>query len=274
MNQVTTKVSTQLPAQWDATSYLKFPAHRLRPATELLARVQLENPQSICDLGCGPGHIAQLMAQRWPMADIWGVDSSAQMFAAAALEQHDKLHWIQANVINWRPAQPVDLLFANSLLHLLPHQALLPELISTIKPGGQLALQMPDCMDEAWYNLISEVLHHGGVNGAPLGSARFRGEIRQRVVMTKTYYYNALRPYCNEIDIWDSEYLQVLDGPEPVFEWVNGAGLRPILASLTSDEGKLFIRAYRARLPEFYPPEADGRTLFPFRRRFIVATVN
>ena len=86
-------------------------------------------------------------------------------------------------------------------------------------------------------------------------------------------YYELLAGCTRSLDIWETEYLQVLEGKDPVLEWVKGTGLRPILNGLDDHERELFLVEYARRLRAAYPVRADGRTLYPFRRLFIVATV-
>lgn len=264
---------SQLTANWVAEPYKKFPDHRTRPAVELLSRVMLDSPKYIADLGCGAGNITRLMARRWPEAELFGVDSSHDMLNVAATDSKNNMQWIHADVTQWRPEKPLDLLLTNSLLHLIPHERLLPQLLSFIRPGGQLAMQVPDCFDEPWYQLMLDVLSDGGVNGEPIGTPDLKQQVANRLVMGKHQYYDLLAEQTTELDIWDTEYLQALEGPEPVFEWVSAAGLRPILSNLNERDAGQFIDTYRLRLQREYPQRTNGRTLFPFKRRFIVATV-
>jgi trans-aconitate 2-methyltransferase len=86
------------------------------------------------------------------------------------------------------------------------------------------------------------------------------------------FYYDLLAPRASSLDIWETEYLHVLRGPDPVKEWVKGTWLRPLLDALDEAERPAFERRYADMLLVAYPPRADGRTLFPFRRIFLVAT--
>jgi trans-aconitate 2-methyltransferase len=88
-----------------------------------------------------------------------------------------------------------------------------------------------------------------------------------------TVYYDLLAGVAKNLDIWEAEYLQILEGEDPVLEWVRSAGLRPVLNGLDDSDRARFLSAYTSRLRRAYPIRADGRTLYPFRRLFIVATV-
>lgn len=265
----------QLSARWDAKSYSQFPHCRTRPIHELLSRVTIDSPRAIADLGCGAGYSTSIMARRWPQALLWGVDTSQDMLDTAKanyLSCHN-IQWINADVTRWQPGKSLDLLFSNTLFHLIPHQQLLPDLLSLVKPGGCIALQMPDCFDEPWYQIILEMVSSSSEGKSRLAKPELHQHLSQRLVMDKSHYYNMLANHCSEVDIWDTEYLHVLDGDEPVYEWVSAAGLRPVLECLSEEETVDFLIQYREKLKRYYPKCHDGMTLFPFKRRFIVATL-
>jgi trans-aconitate 2-methyltransferase len=85
------------------------------------------------------------------------------------------------------------------------------------------------------------------------------------------FYHGLLSPLSDNIDIWETEYLQVLEGDNPVKEWTKGTWLTRYLDILGADEKASFEAAYGARVAKAYPKNASGQTLFPFRRLFVVA---
>ena len=249
---------------WEPDQYLKFSDHRLRPALELLGRVPLAAPAVIYDLGCGTGNVTRLLARRWPEAIVYGLDNSPEMLAKAA-EEPGPVQWIEADVSQWRPEEPADLIYSNATLHWVKgHHDLFPRLVTFLRPGGCLAVQMPLSWNLPSHRLMRETL---GV----FGSEDLRRAVARDWVETTAVYYDLLTG-CTSLDIWDTEYLQVLEGEDPVLEWVKGTGLRPILNGLEGRERELFLAEYKQRLREAYPVRSDGRTLYPFRRLFIVAT--
>ncbi|NJN18917.1 MAG: methyltransferase domain-containing protein [Oscillochloris sp.] len=257
--------------QWNPNQYLKFADQRLRPALELLERVDLATPELIYDLGCGTGQITRVIAQRWPAATVYGLDNSPEMLAKAAAEPSD-IQWLEADVSDWQPAAAPDLIYSNATLHwVVGHRELFPRLLQMLKPGGVLAVQMPLSWDAPSHRLMRETLAHGGANGAPLGTPELRQAMDRRWVEDAEQYYDWLVDGSAALDIWASEYLQVLAGPDPVLEWVKGTGLRPVLNGLDAAERAQFLHGYAARLRETYPMRADGSTLYPFRRLFLVA---
>ena len=162
---------------WNAKAYQQFSKLRQRPVNELLDRVHLQNPKRIIDLGCGTGIATRLLAERWPRAQVLGIDSSAQMLDEAR-GLPINASWQQCDLLDWQPEQPVDLLFAAAVLHFIHgHETLLPNLLGQLNAGGCLAAHMPDWRDALWYRLMLETLDDGGVGGTPLGTP----ELRQRI---------------------------------------------------------------------------------------------
>ena len=257
--------------RWEPAQYLRFCDHRLRPGLELLARVPLASPRTVYDLGCGTGQLSRLIADRWPDASVIGIDNSPDMLAEAGREP-STVHWIQADIRTWTPAGPTDLIYSNATLQWIDdHRQLLPQLVSYLNPGGCLAVQMPLSWDLPSHRLMRQTLANGGPGGTPLGSEQFRQAAARNWVEPASVYHDLLAPLARTVDLWETEYHQVLQGDDPVLEWVKGTGLRPILNGLDERERALFLAEYSRRLRETYPSRADGRTVYPFRRLFIVA---
>lgn len=257
--------------RWDPGQYSRFADHRLRPALDLLARVPLAAPSLIYDLGCGTGEVTRLLADRWPDAAVIGLDNSPDMLAKAQ-NQPSRVQWIEADIATWRPVTPPDLIYANATLQWLDqHDTLIPRLFASLAPGGCLAIQMPQSWPLPSHRLMRETLADVGPNRTPLGSPALRQALEHVWVGPPDRYYDLLAPHTDAIDIWETEYLQTLHGADPVLEWVRGTGLRPVLASLSDAERAVFLSSYADRLRVAYPARADGSTLYPFRRLFIVA---
>ncbi len=249
---------------WDPKTYLAFVGERTRPAAELLARIPNDEPKQVADLGCGPGNSTALLAERWPRASIEGIDPSEQMLAEARLSK-PRVLWTKADVSTWTPRAPCDVIFSNATFQWLEdHATLIPRLMTQVAPGGTFAFQMPRNFDAPSHALMREVA------GSGPWSARL-GLVRRMQVAGPDFYFDLLAPQATSVDIWETEYLHVLEGDDPVFRWVSGTGLRPFADALAGREREAFLDAYRARLCEAYPKRKDGRTLFPFRRLFVVA---
>ena len=265
------------PGPWDPGQYHKFSDHRRRPAVELLARVPpRDEPGLVVDLGCGSGEITRLLAERWPRAAVLGVDNSRDMLERARAGDEAggavRVDWIEADIAVWAPPSPPGLIYANASLQWVDgHEALFPRLFRALAPGSVLAVQMPLSRTARSHILMHEVLAAGGHGGAPIGPESLRREIARKWVLDPDTYFDLLAPQADRLDIWSTEYLQVLEGDDPVLDWVSGTGLRPILNGLAGEDRTRFLDRYRDALRDAYPRRADGTTLYPFPRLFIVA---
>jgi trans-aconitate 2-methyltransferase len=249
---------------WNPGIYLAFADQRTRPAAELLSRVGAEQPARVIDLGCGPGNSTGLLAARWPAARLEGLDSSAAMLAQARASEV-RATWVEADLASWTPAEPYDVIFSNATLQWLPQQeTLLPRLMGFVKAGGSFAFQVPVNYDAPSHRLMREAAD----------DPRFReklSSVREIQRGRAAAYYEILKPHAASLDIWQTEYLQVLTGEDAVYRWVSGTGLRPFLDALQGEERDAFIALYTEKLNAAYPRCADGTTLFPFQRLFVVA---
>jgi len=190
-----------------------------------------------------------------------------------AASEPGKVQWIEADIRHWRPDEPPDLIYSNATLHWVEdHHGLFPRLVGFLKVGGCLAVQMPLSWDAPSHRLMRETLANGGPNGTELGTEQLRQGVARKWVEDVEVYYDLLAGPTKSLDIWEAEYLQILEGKDPVLEWVKGTGLRPILNGLDDHERDLFLVEYTRSLRAAYPVKADGRTLYPFRRLYIVAT--
>lgn len=251
---------------WDPAQYLKFAGPRLRPALDLLQRIDLDSPATIYDLGAGAGNVTRLIAARWPEARIVGIDGSAEMLAKAAAD-NPGIEWRQADLGTWRPDRPGDLIYSNAALHWLDdHDRLFPALFAALAPRGVLAVQIPRNFGAPSHTSITETARNGPWR------AKIEPLLRPSPVAEPEFYYDLLAPLAASLDLWETEYLQVLEGENPVKEWTKGTWLSPLLAALEEPERSSFEAAYAARVAAAYPPRSDGKTLFPFRRMFLIAT--
>lgn len=252
---------------WDPQLYLRFGGERTRAAADLLARVPLEAPARVADVGCGPGNSTALVAARYAQADVEGVDSSAEMLADAQ-KSGIRARWSIGDFNTWTPAAPPDLIFANAAFQWAPDPvALTARLYQTLAPGGVIALQVPQNYDQPSHTVIA------GVCDGPRWKSKLAHVHRYDPGFARgPGYARALRPLGAGVDIWTTEYLHVLEGDDPVFRWMSSTGLRPFLEALDGDERAAFAEDVRAALAQAYPSETDGRTFFPFRRLFVIAS--
>ncbi|HEX3860420.1 MAG TPA: methyltransferase domain-containing protein [Stellaceae bacterium] len=251
---------------WDPAQYLKFAGPRLRPALDLLQRIDRDAPTTVYDVGAGAGNVTRLIADRWPAAHIVGVDSSTEMLTKAAAE-NPKIQWQKADFGTWRPDRPADVIYSNAALHWLDdHDTLFPGLLTGLAPRGVLAVQIPRNFGARSHTLITETALDGPWR------ATLEPLLRPAPVAEPAFYYDLLAPRVAALDMWETEYLQVLDGVNPVKEWTKGTWLSPLLSALNEPDRSDFEAAYAERVLAVYPPRSDGKTLFPFRRLFMIAT--
>lgn len=249
---------------WDPNTYLAFDEERTRPARELLARIALEHPARVADLGCGPGNSTALLAARWPNAELEGIDSSTEMLAEARKSSYPA-HWIEADIATWNPESPYDVIFSNAALQWVgDHVRLLPQIAERLNTGGIFAFQVPRNFDEPCHTLIHEVAQDPRWRDK-LENVRDWWNVREPDV-----YYGVLESLAAKLDIWETRYVQVLDSEDAVFRWMSGTGLRPFADALEGAERDDFLAEYRTRVARAYPRRPSGATLYPFRRLFCV----
>ncbi|HWG04593.1 MAG TPA: trans-aconitate 2-methyltransferase, partial [Beijerinckiaceae bacterium] len=221
---------------WSAAQYLKFENERTRPVRDLVARIPLAHVETAADIGCGPGNSTEVLRQRYPEAHIIGLDSSPDMIQAARKRLPD-IGFEVADIGQWRPKAPLDVILANAVLQWIPgHETLLPALIAKLKPGGALAAQMPDNLDEPSHRLMAEVASDGPWAAKLKDAAAARTERH-----LADWYFRLARPHAPHVDIWRTTYLHPLAGARAIVEWLKGTGLRPFLDPLEESERQAFL---------------------------------
>jgi trans-aconitate 2-methyltransferase len=255
---------------WDAGQYLKFSEERSRPFADLLSQVRKEEVRFIADLGCGTGSLTRTLAERWPSARVVGVDSSPEMLAQAMpLVVPGKLEFVQADLAHWSPGEPVDLLVSNAALQWVSdHDAVLSRLAGVLTPSGTLAVQMPNRFQTPTQTAIEETA------ADPRWASSLKGVgLHRESVLPISSYVHCLHDLGFRVNAWETTYIHVLSGEDPVLEWLKGTGLRPLLGRLGPEERNEFLRALGSRLKADYPPRGNI-TLFPMPRLFFVASLS
>ena len=250
---------------WDPERYLTYADERGRPFVELLVRVGAAAPQHVVDLGCGPGNLTSLLAQRWPGADVVGIDSSVAMVdRARGLES--TVRFEVADLRRWSARRPVDVLISNATLQWVPdHLELMPTLVSQVAPGGWFAFQVPGNVAEPSHALLHRLAGDPRFAGYTAGVARPDAH-------GPDGYLDVLQGLGCTVDAWETTYLHVLPGEDPVFTWISGTGARPVLQALPEALRAQFETEYKQLLRDAYPARDHG-TVLPFRRVFVVAQV-
>ncbi|MEU2037119.1 trans-aconitate 2-methyltransferase [Nocardia niwae] len=250
---------------WDPQQYLAFGDHRSRPFFDLLSRVPADGPRVVVDLGCGPGHLTEVLAQRWPGSIVRALDSSPEMVAAARGRGIDAT---LGSVQDWQPSAETDVVVCNAVLQWVPgHPGLLARWMRQLPTGAFLAVQVPGNFDAASHRAIRQVAARDEWRDS-LGGA---GILEPRAVLDPGEYADLLSAAGGAVDAWETTYLQRLNGDDPVLEWVTGTALRPVRGVLDDGRWQEFTAQLAPLLRSAYPRRADGTTWLPFRRVFAVA---
>jgi len=287
---------------WDAAQYLRFGGERSRPFFDLLARVGADLPGYVVDMGCGPGNLTAVLAERWPAAAVCGVDSSPEMIEAAralatgslqpkigspqpalsqpalrsaprppapagpvATSHAPGLSFMLDDVRHWKPQSLPDVVISNAVLQWVPgHRELLVRWADQLAADGWLAFQVPANFDQSSHAIMREMA----------ASARWHPLLRDVALNRQSAdpadYADLLARAGLEVDAWETTYVHILPGEDPVLEWYKGSGLRPVLAALDAEQAGDFLAEYGTKVRQAYPPSPFG-TIFPFRRVFTVA---
>jgi trans-aconitate 2-methyltransferase len=257
---------------WDPTRYRQFGAERSRPFYELVARIGATEPRFVADLGCGPGELTADLCARWPGAEVLGVDNSAEMIAATEAivsglpeGSRGRLSFELADVSDWEPPRPVDVIVSNAMLQWLPeHEKLLHRWVGHLASDGWLAFAVPGNFDQPTHSLLRDMA------ASPRWRDLLAGVAFNRQAADPAEYLDLLAREGCAVDAWETTYLHVLEGEDPVLRWYQGTGLRPVIAALEEEQAAEFMAEYGALLREHFPRQPYG-TLLPFRRVFVVA---
>lgn len=254
-------------AVWEPAAYQRYKDYRDRPALDLMLRIPADlRPREVWDLGCGAGEHAAVLAARHSEARVHGLDSSPEMLNEARVRSAD-VDWVDGDIAGFHPEVPPDLIFTNAALHWLPGlPRLIPRLVQTLAEGGVFACQVPLSHETSWYDALRETA------AEPRWAERLLRVNGTQPVPPVQVWHGWLAPLCREVDIWTTTYLHVLEGDDPIVDWMSGTGLRPYLQALADEPERLvFAAAYARRLAPLFPKAPDGTTLFPFPRLFVIA---
>lgn len=256
---------------WNPAQYLRYNSERTRPFADLLARVPQQEPALIVDLGCGPGNGTALLRARWPQARIIGIDGSADMIEAATASNTDPLvEYRHQTIEDWlaeveETGTRPDLIVSNAVFHWIEnHIDLMPRIAEALADGGSFAFQVAGNFLAPTHALLREIA----------AEPEFAPYISTKLIDSVTpagAYVEALSGDGWDVDAWETTYQHVLQGQDPVYEWLAGAGARPVLTALPDGVRDRFADRYRAALREAYPASSVG-TILPFRRIFAVTT--
>lgn len=252
---------------WNPSLYLKFHAERTQPSIDLVNRIRLESPSTIIDLGCGPGNSTEILFRQWTKAKVSGLDSSLKMIEKAR-EDFPGQEWIHADLALYIPAVKYDLIFSNAALQWIPdHEKLLPEIFSWLKPGGQLAVQVPSNNESPLHLALLKVSKSRPWN-------KYTRSCESQIVYhSPEFYYGLLNNVSQSCEIWQTTYFHVLDSHKALIEWYRSTGMRTYLEKLPDDNAraKFEMEVLKEASPS-YPLQVNNKVLYPFQRLFFIAT--
>jgi trans-aconitate 2-methyltransferase len=252
--------------RWDPAQYAQFRRERARPFHDLLARISNREVCAVADLGCGSGELTWELQERWPEAQVWGVDESAEMLARApSLPLRAQPSFVRSDLREWIPGRPLDLIISNAVLHWLPDHALLLEhLARLLAPGGMLAVQIPNNWGEASHRILAEL------SAEEPWASRLKDVRRPQPVASASWYLERLFALGLEAEAWETIYYHELPAAIAIVDWMKGSALRPVLTALSQPDARAFETALETRIAGAYAQGPRG-VVFPFRRLFFVA---
>jgi trans-aconitate 2-methyltransferase len=252
--------------EWDPEQYLQFEHERTQPSIDLVARIPLEDPKTIIDIGCGPGNSTQILRKRWPQADIIGLDKSEKMIERARRDYPDQT-WIVGDASTLAPDRKYDLVFSNAAIHWIQdHHRLVPRLFQIVARDGILAIQVPANHESPLYRIILNASRSSKWSAFTSGC---EGLITYH---TAEYYYDELASLTKYLALWETTYYHILKSHQDLVAWYKSTAMKPILESLPTDDNREeFLQAVLTACKEQYPLQSDGRILYPFKRLFFTA---
>jgi trans-aconitate 2-methyltransferase len=248
---------------WDPDRYHQFQKERSAPFEDLFHLVRIRPGLEVLDLGCGTGELTLQLVERLPDSQILGIDSSPEMRERAMQYEHDRLRFqqglIQEVTGEW------DLVFSNAAIHWVDdHPSLVPRLLSLVRPGGQLVVQIPSNHNHPTHLLILETARQEPFRQA-LG-----GWTRSSPVLPIEAYAELLYQHGGrEVTVFEKVYPHLLENADALAEWTSGTTLVPYFERLEPELRERFMDRYRQRLRERFP---ESPVFYGFRRTLFAAT--
>lgn len=253
---------------WEPQIYLKFSKERLQPSYDLANRIEIESPRKIIDVGCGPGTSTSVLNEKWPSAEIIGIDNSADMISVAQ-NKNRNIQWILYDITHQQELDkfgPIDIVFANAVLQWIPdHERVIEKLFDILKEGGALAIQVPFEQDESIYKDLLRV------SASPKWKSYFNSFPEYPKHYNIQHYLDIAFSLSSHTQIWKTEYMHLLDSYKEIVDWYKGTGMRPVLEKLPDEELRdLFCKDYESNLQQSYKREINGKLILRFPRLFII----
>jgi len=258
---------------WNAKMYSQFLESRTRPAQDLLNAIPAAfEPNIIYDLGCGPGNSTILLKNRWPNAQVVGLDSSSDMLAKAK-NSYPNIDFINGDIAHFSPKEKIDCLFANASFQWLDkHETLIPNLLRHINPSGMFAIQIPNNFHCPSHQVAINLLQTHPM-WQPLLKNLFYGALKKPLYYLPWYYDVLTKAQATSLQLWETTYFQEMSHHEDIFNWINGTGLRPVLSMMDADNQSEFMNAYIKAISTQYPIQENNKILLPYQRIFMTGSI-
>jgi trans-aconitate 2-methyltransferase len=252
-------VTTPRRDEWQPDQYARFKAEREQPFYDLLNLVEPVPEGRVVDLGCGTGKLTRVLHERTQAAETIGLDRSDAMLEQSADYAGGGVRFKRGDIAEFSDSE-VDVVFANASIQWVPdHASLFPRLASTLRSGGQLAVQMPANEDHPSHAIAREVAQQ------PPHADALQGFVYRHSIESAEWYAERLaRLGFVEQHVRVQVYLHRLPGPEDVVEWVKGSLLTGYRDRMSAEDYEVFLAAYRERLLSVLPEERPF--LYPFKR--------
>lgn len=232
---------------WSPDQYHRFAAERSQPFRDLLGLVEPITSGSAVDLGCGSGELTAMLHSSTGAASTLGIDSSAAMLGEAAGRAGDGLTFAAGDLRDEPPGVPFDLVFSNAALQWVhDHPAVLATWRSWLRPGGQLAVQVPANFDHPSHTVSAALVGEDPFRSA-FGDGAPPYPVRS-VLPPETYAALLHELGFVEQHVRLQVYPHMLDSSADVVEWVKGTSLTQFQKALPSHVFDEFVAEYRRRL--------------------------
>lgn len=247
---------------WNPEIYHKFQAERFTPFEDLVSLIDVKEGLKVIDLGCGTGELTSRLSEILPGSDILGVDSSPEMLEHAKERERPGLRFELCSIKEL--SGEWDLVFSNAAIQWVDnHSELIPKLFSSVRPGGQIAVQVPSN-----HNHITQLLVHEIAKEDPFAEA-LDGWARKSPVLSIREYAELLYDSGGmNINVLEKVFPHIMRDAGAVADWLSGTMLLPYFERLPEELRNPFRDGYIARLREHYPSDP---IFYPFQRIFFSA---
>ncbi len=251
---------------WSSAQYLKFKNERTQPSVDLAKRIELENPEKIIDIGCGPGNSTNVLKNLFPKAYILGIDNSKNMIENARENYPDlefKVCDAEKELGNFE--NDFDIVFSNACIQWIPnHSVLLENMFSLLKKGGVMAIQTPMNYEEPIHKIIEETVTEASWQNKFITPRIFYN-------LKPEEYYDLLSDLASDFTLWTTSYFHKMKSHNDIMEWYKGTGLRPYLNQLSDNDRTKFEKCIYNKVISAYPKQKNGDVIFEFPRFFMIA---